>query len=201
MPTSLDDQGYDFLKTEYSQCVDLVKFYDERQIELLKFASGLAAAVPTLILTLRAIAGIKPETVWNFTALIAIVTAVSLLTIFAALVQNRLYFVFAARQANAIRRNLLRKTNLKDNHMYPSYDPPAFQWRSSQTMQYLFVALQAGSFFGVAYYGLCDDGSGPVTTAILIAIVASAGGFVAAILYLCWRDFQNPGQRIRRQVP
>lgn len=201
MPTSTDDPGYDFLKTEYTQCIDLVKFYDGRQHDLVKFASGLAAAVPTLVLTFRDITNISASSVWDFTALIALVTGVSLLTIFTALVQNRLYFVFAARQANGIRKKLINGSGLEKNHMYSNYPVPAFQVVSSQTMQYAFVALQAGTFFGIACYGLRYDGSGAaVSDAIKVAVIASVVALVIAAAYLIWRDSQNPGEPLTTQA-
>ena len=42
----------DFLKTEYEQCLSLIKYYDERHHSLVKYASGLSSAFPSLLMAI-----------------------------------------------------------------------------------------------------------------------------------------------------
>ena len=181
----------DFLKMEFPQSVNLVMFYDTRQNELVKFASGLAAAVPTAILAFRGTSGTSAKTTLGFTAVVAMVGVISLVSIFAALVQNRVYFVFSAREANALRARMIEALTGLDktekNLMYQRHDFPMFVPLSSHTLQLAFVALQAGSLVGIVAFALgCPIGGASVT-----AIVFSAVAVLVAARYLSAKGQQT----------
>jgi hypothetical protein len=183
----------EFLKLEYQQSLDLVKHYDNRQLELLKVASALTAVIPTLVLTFYNLGAPVRERVWDFAGGIALATVLSLLPLYAALVETRLYFVFPARQLNAIRGHLLPEDFKDLNCMYddPKY-PLAFRVMSTQTLMYIFVALQTGLFAAVALYGLLDI---PVDTAVTWAGLLSLAMVVAAAGYLRARGTKAPSTR------
>jgi hypothetical protein len=195
----------DFLKMEYPQSIDLIKFYDTRQSELVKFASGLSAAVPTAILAFRAATPNDAAAAWKFTAVVAIVTGLSLLSIFAALVQNRLYFMYPARQANAIRAKAYEAggplASQLTNHMYVSVDFDVFQPLSSQTLQLTFVALQVGSFFGIASYAfLGPDTASALACAIWVGIGTTVLTVVPAGLYLRAKNGKTADQAVHGRM-
>lgn len=110
----------DFLKTEYEQCLSYMKYYDDRQLSFLKFSSGISGSVVSVIFGFHKLGGRATQFDWDFISLVAGVTTLSLLTLYIAMIQNRLYFVYPARQVNAIRRTMLKKVEneFNDNHMY-----------------------------------------------------------------------------------
>ncbi len=87
----------DFLKTEYEQCYSLIKYYDERHQALVKYASGLSGAIPSLLLAIYQLNGSAEQYFWKFTFIISLVATLGLLSIFTVLIQTRLYFIYPAR--------------------------------------------------------------------------------------------------------
>ncbi|MCB1889491.1 MAG: hypothetical protein KDH20_17920 [Rhodocyclaceae bacterium] len=145
----------EFLKVEYEQCLGLIKFYDERHQSLAKFAAGLSAAVPAFVIT---ILRFGPQDIQSNVALYAgflcAMTTLGLLIVFISMVQNRLYFVYPARQVNSIRALMAKALEPEgfDNRMYTASDFSAWKWMSSQTLLLFFVAAQAGVFFGLSVF-------------------------------------------------
>jgi hypothetical protein len=110
----------EFLKLEYEQCLSLIKYYDERHHSLVKYSSGLSSAVPSLLLAVYQLSGSAVNYFWQFTTIISVVTTIGLLSLFTVLIQNRLYFIYPARQVNSIRKNSLEnlvEANF-ENQMY-----------------------------------------------------------------------------------
>lgn len=144
----------EFLKLEYEQCLKLINYYDERHHSLLKYACGLSSAVPSLLLALWNIKDSDNKYFWLFSTLISFATTVSLLSIFTTLVQTRLYFVYPARQVNAIRKYCLlsNATDFLDNQMYLDTRFSAFKLLSTHTILNGFIALQIGVFFGITIF-------------------------------------------------
>ena len=144
----------EFLKVEYEKCIDLLKFYDERHQSLVKYASGISAAVPSLLLSIYQIKGKAEEYFWDFSFIISLLAMFGLLSIFVTLVQTRLYFIYPTRQVNAIRKYSLEKLNDEQfkNQMYLSTAFSAFKLRSTQTTLNLFISMQVGSFAGLTLY-------------------------------------------------
>jgi len=200
------DAGKDFLKTEYTQCIDLVKYYDGRHIDLLKFASGLSAAVPTVVFSFFKLSDAAALGIWNFVTFIALVTAISLLAIFASMVQNRVYFIPPARQANGIRVKLFPSGNDVKNLMYTSTSVPVLDIFSTQTTQMIFVAFQTAVFFGLADYSNRHSvvPSPSLTDSAWLTVKVAGGLMVLAFAYLWFRGRQtaddsiNAGIRLRR---
>lgn len=148
----------DFLGTEYQECLALIKYYDERYHALVKFAAGLSSSVPSVLLALYGLGGAAAERFWTFAALVAGVGLLGLLSIYVVLVQVRLYFVYPARQVNAIRKFALEKEapEFRDNQMYLDTSLRAFKWRSTHTLLNAFVALQIGVLAGLCLFGILD---------------------------------------------
>ena len=179
----------EFLKTEYEQCLSLVKFYDERHISLLKFTVVIGSGVVSIILGVHRFSGDPSETDWRFISLLTGVTTLTLLTIFLAMIQNRLYFVYPARQVNAIRKAMMErlKPDFQDNQMYTSTTFSAFKWLSSQTLMNAFVAILIGVFAGLSYFSLVVNHVGSperVVSSVALAGVSAFSLLIVSGLYL-----------------
>jgi hypothetical protein len=93
----------EYLLKEYELCFEQLRFYDTRQESLLKYLCSLTAAVATAQFAVyQLLHGATAEFLTCEGLLSGLVfTATALL--YLAMLQNRLYFVFVARQLNAIR--------------------------------------------------------------------------------------------------
>lgn len=190
----------EFLKIEYEQCLSLIKYYDERHQSLVKFCAGLSSAVPSLLLAIFQLGGQAATHFWEFTALISGVTALGLLAVFTVLVQTRLYFIYPARQVNAIRRvGLDSQTEFSNNQMYLDTTFSAFKWSSSHTLLNAFVALQIGAFSSLLAYSLYV---GSTTQSCVIFVASGVGLFISALVfgssawYLYAKSKQHPDESI-----
>lgn len=176
----------EFLKLEYERCMDLVKYYDERHHSLMKFATGLSSSVPTLLLGIYGLGANITPVFWDVAAFICLVTMIGLSSIVAAITQTRLYFIYPARQINAIRREFLCTVakEFTDNQMYLDTSFNAFKWSSSQTIQQAIVALQVGLFGGLAVFSwnanslarinnICISSVVTVLTASLVFLISA----------------------------
>ena len=102
-----------------------------------------------------------------------------------AMVQNRLYFVFMARQINALRGHLLKEeaSDFTENQLYTKTDFSAIKPFSVHTYQMIGVAFIAALYGGSAAYSgsqLLCTGSPWIIVAlvcILLAIGLSTGGY------------------------
>jgi len=189
----------EFLKIEYEQCLDLIKYYDERHHSLVKYCAGLSSAVPSLLLAIYQLGGQAANHFWEFTALIAGVTSLGLLALFTVLVQTRLYFIYPVRQVNAIRRvGLDSQTVFSNNQMYLDTNFNAFKWTSSHTLLNVFVALQIGAFVSLLIYSLCANSYGEdrIVPAAGIGLVTSILVFGASAWYLHTKSKQHPDKSI-----
>ncbi|MBZ0154909.1 MAG: hypothetical protein K8I29_01680 [Alphaproteobacteria bacterium] len=185
----------EFLKLEYEQCMALVKYYDERYHTLVKFAAGLSRGVPTLLLGFFGLDDKVTAVFWNVAAFVFLVTMIGLVSILAAITQTRLYFVYPARQLNAIRGEFLR-TEAKEfaniNQMYLDTSFNAFRWNSSHTIQQAMVALQIGLFAGLSSFAWNiaePDRTRNICVGSIVDIVVAITMFLLSAGYL-WRKSQ-----------
>ena len=165
----------DFLKTEYEGCLDLLKHYDERHLSLVKFATGVSNGAVTLIFGFYALSSDAHSHFWYFAAALSGTAATGLLTVFAAMVQNRLYFIYPARQVNAIRRAMLGNlvTEFSDNQMYLTTDVRPFKFLSMHTLMNFLVALQVGVFLAFSWFAMTVDFA-EVAPSIVRALIGAA---------------------------
>ncbi len=195
-------QEFEFLKSEYGTSIDLIKYYDGRHVDLLKFASGLSAGVSTVVFGFYGLSETAAKYVWDFATFIAATTALALVAVFAAMVRNRVYFVFPARQANMIRSVLFpegkpdgggEKQARAANQMYSTREVPMFDFLSTQSLQLLFVALQAAFFGGVAVYAYRRSGItlDSITSGLFAGAVVLVGLIGGASKYLHRRRGQK----------
>ena len=184
----------EFLKLEYEQCMALVKYYDERYHTLVKFAAGLSSGVPTLLLGFYGLGNKVAVMFWDVAVFVFLVTMIGLVSILAAITQTRLYFVYPARQLNAIRGEFLQ-TEAKEftnNQMYLDTSFNAFRWSSSHTIQQAMVALQIGLFAGLSSFAWNAaelDRTRNICIGSMLAIVVAITMFLVSAGYL-WRKSQ-----------
>lgn len=194
----------DFLKTEYEQCFSLIKYYDERHQSLVKYASGLSGAIPSLLLAIYQLSGNAEQYFWKFTFIISLVATLGLLSIFTVLIQTRLYFIYPVRQVNSIRQYCLEQLEGKEfnNQMYLSTSFNAFKWTSAHTLLNFFVSMQVGIFAGLTAYTymlLQYPQQCCVKDSVGIGLLFSLILFIFSSLYLYVNSKYHPDKSIHKE--
>ncbi len=194
----------EFLKTEYEQCLSLIKYYDERHHSLVKYASGLSGAIPSLLLAIFQLGENTGQYFWQFTMIISVLTTLGLLSIFTVLIQTRLYFIYPVRQVNSIRRHSLKELNDSgfENQMYLNTSFNAFKWSSSHTLLNLFIAMQVGVFAALctyAYMVLKDSQQCIITTSVGAGVLLTLLLFGSSALYLFQNSKYHPDKSIHKE--
>lgn len=192
-----------FDKVEYEQCLALMKYYDDRHLSLLKFATGISSAVPSVIFAFHKIGGASSG-YWNFVTFLSLITALSLLILYIAMVQNRLYFIYPARQVNSIRKSQFQVENIPlfQNQMYTDVNFSAFKWASSHSLMNIFVSFQISIFFGLAYFSINTDrftNSCLVYGSFTVAAVIASLIFVLSSVYLSRKSKFHPDISIHQK--
>ena len=194
----------EFLKTEYEQCLSLIKYYDERHHALVKYASGLSGAIPSLLLAIYQLGDYTNQYFWQFTLIISFLTALGLLSIFTVLIQTRLYFIYPVRQVNSIRRYSLKELNDSEfnNQMYLNTSFNAFKWSSSHTLLNLFIAMQVGVFAGLSVYSYMVSksiGECIISTSLGSGLLMTLILFGSSALYLFRNSKYHPDKSIHKE--
>jgi hypothetical protein len=183
------DKNNSFTEVEYTQCLSLLKYYDEKQTSLVKFATAISTGMPAIFFGLQKNGGFDQTVYLQMTALLSFIICISLLVIYIALVQNRLYFVYPARQVNAIRKAIL-SSRLKPafaNQMYTDVNFNAFKFLSTHTLTNALVAIQVSTFSGLGSYSfvaLNAPNCSPMRTALLIAALLAIALWTLSSIYL-----------------
>lgn len=194
----------DFLKTEYEQCFSLINHYDERHQSLVKYASGLSGAIPSLLLAIYQLNGNAAQYFWEFTFVISLVATFGLLSIFTVLIQTRLYFIYPVRQVNSIRKFCLENLQNENfsNQMYLSTSFNAFKWTSSHTLLNFFVSIQVGIFAGLTSYTYMLLGypqQCTVKSSVAIGFIFSILLFTISSIYLHLNSKYHPDKSIHKE--
>ena len=195
----------DYLKSEYDQCFSLIKYYDDKHLSLVKYSVGLSSGIPAFLIAIFRFgpADIKAQ-IWALTGLVTLMTFLSLLILYVVLVQNRLYFIYPARQVNAIRKLYIEKMIDEEcfhNQMYVSTKFNAWKWLSSQTLLILFVAFQIGVFLGVSVFSFNynpNAESSLIYMAGLVGFIFFVVIFLLAAIYLSVASTATADQSIHR---
>jgi hypothetical protein len=172
----------DYLMKEYELCFEQLRFYDIRQESLLKYMCSLTSAVATAQFAVyQLLHGATPD-FFNCEALLSGLVFIATVLLFLAMLQNRLYFIFVARQLNAIRGYLMEVAaeGFKKNQMYTSTDFPALKPLSVHTLQLLGAALISSLFAGASVYGLFAS-----FNCKLNFLMAAEAGLIIFILEAC----------------
>lgn len=191
----------EFLKVEYEQCLSLMKYYDDRQMAFMKYATGLSSSVVSIIFAFHKINNSATSTDWGFIALISIVTTLGLFSLLLAMAQNRLYFIYPARQVNALRSAFLSfvEDKFKDNQMYTTTSIKAFKWFSTQSLMIVFVVMQVGIYTGLFHYSafVAKTSTAPcLMWPVRTALIVSISIYVILGVYLINKGKQEPDKSI-----
>ena len=187
-----------FEEIEYKQCLASLKYYDDRHLSLLKFATGISSVAPPIIYALYNLDIETDLDYWNFMTFLSLITAIGLSALFVAMIQNRLYFIYPARQVNSIRKSQFQSKNppVFQNQMYTDVDINAFKWMSSQTLMNLFVSFQISFFLGMAYFSINIEkftNSSSIFNSLFVVIIAALLIFGFSSLYLSIKSKFHPG--------
>ena len=144
----------DFLHKEYELCFEQLRFYDERQTNLLKFLFTLTSAIAAAQFALYKLFSTPTKEFFMCLAFLSFVVVTGSLLIFLSMIQNRLYFVFMARQINAIRGHLLANeaTEFTENQLYTRTDFSAVKPFSVHTYKIIGSAFIIALFTGLSAY-------------------------------------------------
>jgi hypothetical protein len=174
----------EYLLKEYCMCYEQLRFYDSRHSELLKYLFTLTSAVATAQFAIyKFLEGPTPG-FFGCQALLSIIVFVATLLLYAAMLQNRLYFVFTARQLNAIRDFFMRTEAgaFKNNQLYTSTDFPAFKPSSVHTFHLIGAAFISSIFAGLSSFAILPacgrtlSSELGIAVAVIVAISEIAGG-------------------------
>jgi hypothetical protein len=178
--------AHEYLFKEYELCFEQLRFYDTRHESLLKYTFSLTSAVATAQFGVYQLLHGATMTFFGCGAILSGLVFIATVLLFLAMLQNRLYFVYVARQINAIRGYLMEVAaeGFKKNQMYTSTDFPALKPLSLQTLQIFGTALISSGFAGAAAFAIRPAFGGEPRVAIgactcALVLVAEAGGAMA----------------------
>jgi len=174
-----------FLYKEYELCFGQLRFYDERQTNLLKYLFTLTSAVAAAQFALYKVINSASYEFFICLAFLSSVVVTGSLLIFLSMLQNRLYFVFMARQINAIRGHLMKHEApmFTENQLYTNTDFSAIKPFSVHTYKLVgaafITALFAGSFaYSISQLGGCSSPWYFVGIVFLVTFLSlSIGGY------------------------
>jgi hypothetical protein len=167
----------EYLMKEYGLNFEQLRFYDDRYNNTLKYLYTLSSAVATALFAIYKLMEGCTQGFFGCQLFLSTVVFVATLLLYLTMLQNRLYFVFTARQLNAIRGYLMANAadTFANNQLYTSTDFSALQPSSVHTFQLIGAALISALFAGISAYSFCPTfGQEPcIAAAILIfALVA-----------------------------
>jgi len=130
---------HEYLLKEYELCFEQLRFYDKRHESILKYTFSLTSAVATAQFAIYKLLNGVPSTFFRCSLFLSGLVFVSTLLLLLEMLQNRLYFVYVARQLNAIRGYLMHAAagGFNSNQMYTSTNFPALKLFSVHTFQIL----------------------------------------------------------------
>ena len=187
-----------FEEIEYKQCLASLKYFDDRHLSLLKFATGISSIAPPVIYALYNLDIETDIDYWNFMTFLSLITAIGLSALFVAMIQNRLYFIYPARQVNSIRKSqfLSKSPPVFQNQMYTDVDINAFKWMSSQTLMNLFMSFQISFFLGMAHFSINIEkftNNSSMYGSLSVVVIAALLIFGLSSLYLSIKSKFHPG--------
>jgi hypothetical protein len=176
----------EYLIKEYELNYEQLRFYDERHSNTLKYLFSLTSAVATAQFAIYKLTQGFTNGFFLCQIFLSTVVFIATLLLYLSMVQNRLYFVYTARQLNAIRGYLMttEASEFHNNQLYTSTDFPALKPSSVHTFQLLSAALISSIFAGISAYALGPTfGQAPclcaaLLTLVIVAIIEIAGGFI-----------------------
>lgn len=145
-----------FLHKEYELCFGQLRFYDERQTNLLKYLFTLTSTIAAAQFALYKVFNSTTHEFFLCLAFLSIVVLTGSFLIYLSMLQNRLYFVFMARQINAIRGHLMKHEApmFTENQLYTKTDFSAIKPFSVHTYKLVGAAFITALFAGSSTYAI-----------------------------------------------
>jgi len=181
------ENKFAFLYKEYEMCFEQLRFYDNRSSNLLKYLFTLTSSVATAQFAIYKLTQTLDSRFFTSHAFLSFVVFIATLLLFLGMLQNRLYFVYTARQINAIRGFLLATecSEFTENQLYTSTNFSALKPFSIHTFQIIGAAflcgLYAGSFAYSIQPSLCNitpSWTYSIWTFLVVSVVAVVGAFI-----------------------
>ena len=195
----------EYLLKEYEQCFIQLRYYDDRHSQILRYLFTLSGAVATAQFAIYRFLQGPTQGFFACQALLSIIIFIATLLLYLAMLQNRLYFVYTARQLNALRGYLMETEagQFKDNQLYTSTEFPAFKPFSVHTFQLLGAALISSLFAGVSAYAMFPafGQSTGFVAPILVFILAAFVEIIGGIKYLASSGIKTADHAVHGQVP
>ncbi len=174
-----------FLYKEYELNYEQLRFYDSRQENTFLYLFTLTSSVATAIFAIYKFFLSATPGFYKCHLFLSTIVFVATVLLYAAMIQNRLYFVFTARQLNAIRAYLLKveTPEFQDNQLYTSTNFPAVKLSSIHTIQLFGAALISSFFAASSMYALfptmnLNPSIGwTIFIFVVIALIEIIGGF------------------------
>lgn len=178
----------EYLQKEYELCFEQLRFYDTRQNDILKYIFGLTSAVATAQFAIYKINQDISQGFYFCLSFLSIIVFIATLLLFLAMLQNRLYFVYIARQINAIRGYLMlsEAPEFKNNQLYVSTTFSAWKPSSVHTFQLFGSAILSSLFSGLSAYSIFQSIGFiySVSLSILVLLVILIAEICGGIIYL-----------------
>lgn len=148
--------GNEFLYKEYELNYDQLRFYDSRQSSIFQYLFTLTSSVAAAQFALYRFFQSPTLSFFKCHLFLSVVVFIATSLLLLSMLQNRLYFVFTARQLNAIRKYLLEKEvpGFRDNQLYTSTTFPAIKRSSVHTFQLIGASLISSMFAASSMYAL-----------------------------------------------
>src|SRR5208337_3891264 len=148
--------AHEYLLKEYELCFEELRFYDTRNDNLLKYTFSLTSAVATAEFAVYQLLKGPTTGFFGCGAILSGLVFIATVLLFLAMLQNRLYFVYMARQLNAIRGYLMEVAaeGFTNNQLYTSTSFSALKPFSVHTFQLLGAALISSLFAGASAFAI-----------------------------------------------
>jgi len=193
----------EYLYKEYELSYKQLQFYDSRQSDILKYLFTLTSAVATAQFAVYKVVQGFTQTFLACQVFLSVVVFIATLLLFMVMLENRLYFVYMARQLNAIRGYLMQTEagDFRNNQLYTSTDFSAFKPLSVHTFQLLGAALLSSLFAGLSVYALypaLGTEANAVVSFVVFFIVAAAE-ILGGMKYLASSGRKTADEAIHRR--
>jgi len=178
----------EYLLKEYELSYKQLQYYDDRQNDLMKYTFTLTSSVATAQFAVFKFFNGVTKDFFTFQTTLSVIVFVSTLLLYLAMLQNRIYFVYMARQLNAIRGYLMatEAAGFHNNQLYTSTNFSPLKPSSVHTFQLLGVTFISSLFAGISAYAfssaLGNDCS--IFIACIVAAVVEIAELLGGIIYL-----------------
>lgn len=178
----------DYLIKEYELCFEQLRYYDTRHGSILRYLFTLTSSVATAQFAVYKFLNGPTQGFFACQAFLSTIVFIATLILYLAMIQNRVYFVYIARQINAIRGHFMRDepSGFTNNQLYTSTNFSALKPSSVHTFQLLGAALISSLFGGLSAYSVYPaiGSTHSLPTAITVFCLVAAVEVVGGVIYL-----------------